>query len=58
MKESKIDFILGLIALILAILFLVAFAHDWLMGCGEPYYTAQGLQEPDNSGCIFYGAGK
>ena len=54
MKEN--NFTLGLIALILAIVFFVAFANDFLMGCGEGYHTATGYVEPDNRGCIFFGA--
>jgi hypothetical protein len=56
MTEKKTDFTLGLIALILAIVFFVAFANDFLMGCGEGYHTATGYVPPDNKGCIFFGA--
>jgi len=45
---------LGLIlSCALIVVFFAAAMSDWLMGCGEGYYTAKGYMKPDNKGCFF-----
>ena len=45
--------LLPYVASILALAFLLAAMNDFVMGCGEGYWTAQGFVQPDNKGCIF-----
>lgn len=56
MKNLIINVIqsLGLIlSCVLIVAFLAAAVSDWIMGCGEGYWSAKGYVEPDNKGCFF-----
>ena len=56
MKNLLIDVFMrvgAILAFISVIIFMAAAVNDWIMGCGEGYWSAKGYFEPDNKGCFF-----
>jgi hypothetical protein len=56
MKNLLLDVFLRvwlILACVLVVAFLAAAVSDWIMGCGEGYWSANGYVEPDNKGCFF-----